>query len=132
MPPVVLSQVGMLQPGLFPSHQPELILIQTHKAGPSAPIARRRNEDKCGCQRLPASLFLIYLELGRRDGRRETDSSNVTDGILSSSWDKVRESTIKRKHRLHVKACVHGLCARTSVPRPARQAQGAGLGLQLA
>ena len=104
--------------GLFPSHQPELILIQTHKAGPSAPIARRRNEDKCGCQQLPASLFFNLLRVGqeRWQERKQMAQCDRWDPI---QWhkDKVRESTIKRKHRLHVKACVHGLlCQDVSTP----------------
>lgn len=61
-----------------------LSLIPTHKAGPSAPIARRRNEDKCGCQRLPASLFFNLLRVGQ-EGRQERKQMAQRD-----RWDPIQ------------------------------------------
>ena len=71
--------------GLFPSHQPELIFssdpIKLALRLPLPSIEMRINAAVSGF--LPLC-FLIYLELGRRDGRRGSRWLSVTDGLLSS------------------------------------------------
>lgn len=63
-------------------------LIQTHEASSSAPTASRRKEDKRTVSGFLPLRFLIYLELGSRDGRRGSRWLSMTDGIdLSSDFE---------------------------------------------